>query len=92
VTRPEATSAQALPADALAVAVSAAGEVRCEGRPCDLAALGSLVRARLRGRPRLPVVVLADRAARTAAVVAVMDRCRAAGAVRVALATEKPRR
>jgi biopolymer transport protein ExbD len=92
VTRPEATSGAALPTDALAVAVSAQGEIRCEGRPVDLAMLESAVRMRLRSHPNLPVVVVADRNARTAAVVAAMDRCRLAGAPRVALATEKPRR
>jgi biopolymer transport protein ExbD len=90
--RPEATSGAALPSDALAVAISAQGEVRLEGRPIDLVALESAVRSRLRSRPSLPIALIADRSAKTSAVVSVMDRCRAAGAARIALATEKPRR
>ena len=92
VTRPEAASASAIPTDALAVAVSARGELRCEGRPVDLAGLEAAVRARLRTRPQLPVVVVADRTARVDIVVSAMDRCRLAGAPRVALATERPKR
>ncbi len=89
VRRPRAKTAQALDTKNLLIGIGPQGRVHVEGRRVDLLSLRSLVERRVRARPDLSVVLVADEATPTGTLVRVMDECREAGAKRVAVASRK---
>jgi len=96
--RPEGLSVNLPGADAPPVAVSdeivvvveSDGRIKLSGVTVSLPVLEEQVREALAEGPERPVVVRADREVRLERAVAVMERCKKAGAKKLIIATEKP--
>jgi biopolymer transport protein ExbD len=71
------------------IGVTSEGEVFMEGKRIDVRSVRGLVERALAEDPDSGVVVVADRASETGAVIKVMDQCRLAGAKDVSLAAER---
>ena len=89
VERPQAASAQSKQKNALIVGLDKAGGVFLEGRQVDLHGVRGLVERYLAENPKGAVLVAADRQAVTGRLIAVLDQCRLAGALDVAVAARK---
>jgi len=85
VQRPQAASAVDLERNSIQIAVGADGRVIYGGREIGVGGVRGVVHRQLRER-EVPVIILADADARTAAVVDVIDECRLAGARQVSIA------
>lgn len=70
----------------LAVEVSAAGAITCNGRPLTLEALTALARRTAEAEPQVRAVIRADGAATHRTVMAVLDHLKQGGISRVAFA------
>jgi len=90
VERPRASTAQALPAESLRIAIAADGGVFAEGRRLDLAELEQLVRRFLGPSAEGAVVLIPDEAAPAGRLVEVLDHTKRAGATRIAVAARRP--
>ena len=88
VRRPKAASSRVLQKESILIAISPTGAIHMNNREVSLMAVRGLVKRALSLREQ-PVVIVADGAARTQALVDVMDECRLAGAQQVSIATEK---
>lgn len=90
---PDAAAPQVAPRDGdIRVAVTPAGEIRLDGAPVTLEALGARLRE-LAGERRDPqVLIRADRRVPHGLVVAVMDAARSAGLTRLAIMTQRAER
>ena len=90
---PDASAPQVAPRDGdIRVAVTPAGEIRLNGAPVTLQALGARLRE-LAGESRDPqVLIRADRHVPHGLVVAVMDAARSAGLTRLAIMTQRAER
>jgi len=90
---PDASAPQVAPRDGdIRVAVTPAGEIRLNGAPVTLEALGARLRE-LAGESRDPqVLIRADRHVPHGLVVAVMDAARSAGLTRLAIMTQRVER
>lgn len=90
---PDARAPQVAPRDGdIRVAVTPAGEIRLNGAPVTLQALGARLRE-LAGESRDPqVLIRADRLVPHGLVVAVMDAARSAGLTRLAIMTQRVER
>jgi biopolymer transport protein ExbD len=86
VQRSTAATAEVKDRGNIMIGVSPAGDVYYEGRKVDVRSVRGLVERALAEDPEGGVVVVADKASETGAVVAVMDQCRLAGARNVSLA------
>ncbi len=89
VDRPTARSGQPLEGNPLMVGLGPSGQTYFEGRRVSLFSLRPLVQRRLRQRPDLSVILVADKAAPAQAIVGVVDELRLSGAGRIALATQR---
>jgi biopolymer transport protein ExbD len=89
IQRPQASSSQALPPETIPVTLDAAGQITIDGRKASLFSIRAFLERRLRSRPGLAVVMVADKAVSIDRVVRVMDEVRAAGIDRIALATAR---
>lgn len=87
VERPEASSATAMQAQVVRVAVSKEGAVTVNGQPTSSFRLEAEVRAAL-SADRKSVLLVADKAVDAETLVELMDACRTAGANDVALAVD----
>lgn len=87
VERPEASSAAAVGAQVVRVAVSKEGAVTVNGQPTSAFRLEAEVRAAL-SADRKSVLLVADKAVDAETLVELMDACRTAGASDVALAVD----
>ena len=90
---PDAAAPQVAPGDGdIRVAVTPAGEIRLDGAPVTLEALGARLRE-LAGERRDPqVLIRADHRVPHGLVVAVMDAARSAGLTRLAIMTQRAER
>lgn len=86
IERPESGSAQAVSQGFVAVAVVRSGAVFVGPRPVATGELSAVVRQALREHGGDRVLLRADRAVPTGTLLAVMDACRAGGAVHVDVA------
>ena len=89
VTRPTASTADALEKQSVMVGVAADGSVSIGGEVFPRQRIRGWVAAQLRGRD-WPVILLADEAVSTGVLVEVMDECRLAGARSVHVAAVAP--
>ena len=89
IQRPQASSSEALPPETIPVTLDAAGRITIDGRKASLFSIRAFLERRLRSRPGLAVVMVADKAVSIDRVVRVMDEVRAAGIDRIALATAR---
>lgn len=89
VVRSTAATAEIKERGTIMIGVSPEGDVYFDGRKVDVRSLRGLVERALAEDPEGGVVVVADRASETGAVVGVMDQCRLAGAKNVSLAAKR---
>lgn len=76
--------------DAVRVVSSRRGGVEVNGKPADLAAVGSAVRSALAAREEPLVVVVAEPGSDVDLVLAVLDQIRSIGAPRIKLVNRLP--
>ncbi len=88
VQRPTAASAASQNKTTIMLAISPQNQVFMDHREIDIRAVRANVERALAESPDSSVVVVADRDSSTGIAVQVMDGCRLAGAVNVALAAE----
>ncbi len=91
VQRPTAASAESQNQITIMLAISPQNQVFMDHREIDIRAVRANVERALAENPDSSVVVVADRDSSTGIAVQVMDGCRLAGAINVALATEQQR-
>ncbi|MFG0250783.1 MAG: ExbD/TolR family protein [Phycisphaeraceae bacterium JB051] len=89
VQRPQATAAPSLDQQAMRISITVNGTIYTEGSAVDLQTLRSKVSTFVSSNPSSPVIVIPDQDTRAQRVVDVMDAAKLAGAVNVAIATEK---
>jgi biopolymer transport protein ExbD len=89
VQRASASSATAKESATMMIGITPAGDIFMEGKRIDIRSVRGMVERTLAENPEGGVVVVADRAAQTGAVVAVMDQCRLAGAKNLSLAAKR---
>ena len=89
VDRPSAGSATEQPTHVVRVAVGRGGELAVDGRATSPWRLGAEVENRIANYPDKSVLVVADSMINAQMLVDVMDTCRQAGALQVALAVEE---
>jgi biopolymer transport protein ExbD len=88
VQRSTAATAEVKERAGVMIGVDPAGDIYFEGKQVDVRSVRGLVERALAEDPESGVVVVADRASETGAVVGVMDQCRLAGAKNVSLAAK----
>ena len=88
VERPSAGTAAEQPANVIRVAVGRSGELAVDGRPTSAWRLSAEVEDRMLGHLDKSVLVVADRNVDAETLVEIMDACRQAGALQVALAVD----
>ncbi len=88
VERPQATTAVPQQDAGLILGVDAQGRIFAEGKPIDLRLVRSRAERYLAERPDGGVVVLADRATPSGALIQVLDACRLAGVTRLSVAAQ----
>jgi len=88
VRRPRAASAVELQKRSIMIAVTSEGRVIYGDRDIGVNGVRGLV-VRLLQAGEMPVIVLADQASRTGAVVQVIDQCKLAGAKQVSIAATR---
>ena len=89
VERPAAHSGQKLNEQSLRLGIGPSGDIYISGRRTGLFALKPILQNKLKNRPDMSVVLVADKAASADMIVSVMDQVRLSGVQRIALATEK---
>ncbi len=89
VQRASAATAELKQRATIMIGVSSEGEVYFEGKLVDVRSVRGLIERALAEDPEGGVVVVADKASQTGAVVGVMDQCRLAGARDVSLAASR---
>lgn len=87
VRRPRASTSETLDRNSLQIGIDPRGRVFVDEQRVDLLSLRPLVERRLRARPALSIVLIADRSTSTGMLVGVMDECRMAGVSRIAVAS-----
>jgi biopolymer transport protein ExbD len=89
VERPQAQTARSKEKNALIVGLDRSGGIHLEGRQVDLHGVRGLVERYLSVNPKGAVLVSADRRVVTGRLIAVLDQCRLAGAMDVAIAARQ---
>ena len=89
VSRSTAASAEIKERGTIMIGVSPEGEVYFDGTKVDVRSVRGQIERALAEDPEGGVVVVADKASETGAVVGVMDQCRLAGAKNVSLAAKQ---
>ncbi len=89
VQKPSAMSAEPVARESLQIALTADGRIVYGGRALALHAVRGVVARQLRER-EAPVVILADAAASTGDLVALIDECKLGGATAVSVAATRP--
>ena len=89
VSRSTAASAEIKERGTIMIGVTPEGDVYFDGKKVDVRSVRGLVERSLAEDPEGGVVVVADKASETGAVVGVMDQCRLAGAKNVSLAAKQ---
>ena len=87
IERPVASNAETVPQDAIRVTADAHGNLTCDGHAVTHDGLPEEIALRLQGDTEGTVLVFADGTLSTAELVSIVDRCRAGGASRIAVAT-----
>jgi len=86
VAKPKAKTSTILHKENILIAVTGEGTIHIHNKPVDLKSLNTIVRRIIRDQPESSVVIIADKNARVALVVDVMDECKLAGAKKISLA------
>jgi len=86
--RPEARTSVSLGKDSIMLGVTDDGRVVYGDKEIGVSGVRALV-SRLREGKKRPVIILADKDSRSGVLVDVIDECRAAGADKISVATER---
>jgi len=89
VDRPRASEAQDLDRRSLMLALTQDGRIMAGGREIMLNSVRGVVAQHLHGNPDSPVIILADRDARTGPLVSIVNECKRAGARQVSIAASR---
>ncbi len=89
VSRPRATEAQDLDRRSIMLALTQDGRIMVGGREILLNSVRGVVAQHLHGNPETPVIILADRDARTGPLVSIINECKQAGARQVSIAATR---
>lgn len=89
VQKSTAATAEVKEKSPIMIGVTSEGDVYMEGKRIDVRAVRSLVERSLAEDPDSGVIIIADKASETGAVVQVMDQCRLAGAKNISLAAKR---
>ena len=90
INRPAASTGKKTDSKSLVVAIAKDGAVYIDGSQIDVQAVRPLVESLRAQDPESAVMVQADDASRTGALIQVMDQIRAAGVTKISVATQKP--
>ncbi len=90
VRKPQAATARDLEKNSLMFALTADGQIVFGGRPVSLNSVRGIVARQMREK-EVPVILMADTAARTGALVDLMDECKLGGAQQISIAAHKER-
>ncbi len=88
VDRPQAVSALEMDRNSLQIALTADGIVYYDGQSISMDRVRGLVARQLRSK-KTPVIVIADKDARSGRLIELIDECKLAGAEQVSVATER---
>lgn len=88
IQKPQATSAQDMDKHSIMIALTPDGKIVYDERQIGLGSVRGIVSRQLRER-EVPVIILADRDARTAPLVDLIDECKLAGAKNVSIAATR---
>ncbi len=90
INRPAASTGKKTDSKSLVVAITKEGDVYIDGNQVDVQTVRPLVESLRAQDPESAVMVQADDASRTGALIKVMDQIRAAGVTNISVATQKP--
>lgn len=90
INRPAASTGKKTDSKSLVVAITKDGDVYIDGNQVDVQTVRPLVESLRAQDPESAVMVQADDASRTGALIKVMDQIRAAGVTNISVATQKP--
>ncbi|MBI1335799.1 MAG: biopolymer transporter ExbD [Phycisphaera sp.] len=90
VDKPQAASSQRLEKNSILIALTAKGEVVYGGREIGISGVQPLVKRMLQ-KEDIPVIIQADQHSQSGLLVRVIDEAKLAGAVKVSLASLKPK-
>ncbi len=88
VEKPQTAASQNLESNSILIAITDAGDVIYAKRNIGVRGVGPLVKRMIQSEPDIPVIVQADKAAKTGTLVAVVGEAKAAGAQTVNIATQ----
>ena len=88
ISKPEASTAQELEDRNISFALTEDGRIMHSDERININRVRAIVSRQVRTQPR-PIVIQADKAARTAPLIELIDECKAGGAKRVNVATKK---
>lgn len=88
VDKPQAAASTNLESNSILIAITEDGKVVYGKKEIRAAGVGSLVKRMLLADPETPVIVQADKGAKTGTLVQVVGEAKAAGAVKVSIATQ----
>ena len=89
IQRPQSSSSDSLPRENITIEMDANGRIYIENQRIGLLSVKSFLQRKLRVKPKLAIVLAADKTTSLDKIVSVMDEIRAAGIKEVALATTK---
>jgi len=87
VERPRSAASDSLAQESISVAMNADGQINVDGQRMGLFSVRPCIQRKLRHRPGLAALIVADKALALDRVVQVIDEVRAAGVTQVALGT-----
>jgi biopolymer transport protein ExbD len=90
VQKPRAASARDVEKNCIMIALTSDGRIVYGGRQLNLNSVRGVVSQLLKAKP-MPVIILADEAAKTGPLVDLIDECKLAGAQQVSVAAERER-
>ena len=90
INRPAASTGKKTDSKSLVVAITKEGDVYIDGNQVDVQTVRPLVESLRAQDPESAVMVQADDASRTGALIKVMDQIRAADVTNISVATQKP--
>ena len=90
VERPVAQTAETTEKASLMIGLDAEGVIYIEGQSVDIRSVRARVERYLAETPEGSVVIVADKASQTGAVISLLDACRLAGAKDLSIAAKRP--
>lgn len=90
VNRPAALTAEETRQSGLRLGINAAGDIYVDGQKIDLRSIRAVSERFLAQNPDGSIVIVADEKVTTGLTVKVLDQCRLAGGLRIAVAAEAP--